>query len=391
MTKRNANFNNLKDSYLFPTVRKYKEDLLKRCPDAKIISLSIGDTTQPITEEIAKTLSQTSINLSNREGYFGYGPEQGILELRQQIAKVLYKDIVDFDEIFVSDGAKCDISRIQLLFGSKPTCAIQDPAYPVYVDTSLLMGKENIVYMTCNEDNNFFPVLDNLPRTDLIFFCSPNNPTGSTADRKQLKELVGFAKKNQSIIIFDAAYNYFIQDPNIPKSIYEIEGADEVAIEVASFSKLIGFTGVRLAWTVVPKKLKYDCGFSVHKDWTRIQTTCFNGASIISQKGGLAALSSKGQAEMQGLIQFYIENAKMLKKALESKGFKVFGGANIPFLWVKQKNKSSWESFSELLEKSYILTTPGSGFGYSGEGFLRFSAFAPREDINIAIDRLLKL
>jgi LL-diaminopimelate aminotransferase len=391
MTKRNSHLYNLQDSYLFPKVRKFKEQLLEANPQAKIISLSIGDTTEPIPPKIVDGLTKMSQQLGTAEGYFGYGPETGINELRSKIAEVIYPNLIDKDEIFVSDGAKCDISRLQLLFGKKNTVAIQDPAYPVYVDTSLIIGHENIVYMPCHENNNFFPDLKLVPKTDLIFFCSPNNPTGATANKEQLKQLVDFAKANHSIIIFDAAYNLFIQDPTLPKSIYEIDGADEVAIEVGSFSKLVGFTGVRLSWTVVPKKLRYECGSLVHKDWLRIQSTCFNGASIISQKGGIAALSEQGQIEMKGLINFYMENAHILKTCLESRGFKVYGGENIPFLWVKQKNLNSWDAFGNLLNNYHIVTTPGSGFGPSGEGYLRFSTFLHRQDLMQAVDRLSKL
>lgn len=388
MTKRNIHLSKLQESYLFPRVRKFKEELLAKEPNAKIISLSIGDTTEPLTPKIVTGLRETADNLGNAKGYFGYGPEQGIELLRKEIARVIYKDIVDKDEIFVSDGAKCDISRIQMLFGKTSSVAVQDPAYPVYVDTSLIMGHDNIHYMPCSEENDFFPDLSKVPRTDLIFFCSPNNPTGATANKEQLKRLVDFAKENRSIIIFDAAYNLFVQDPCIPKSIFEVEGADEVAIEIGSFSKLIGFTGVRLAWTVVPKKLTYDCGLSINKDWMRIMSTCFNGASIISQKGGLAALTDEGQLEMKNLVSFYMENATLLKTCLEEQGFKVFGGKHIPFLWVKQKKQNSWDAFSYLLNHYHIVTTPGSGFGQNGEGFLRFSTFSHRSDLMTAIERL---
>lgn len=388
MTKRNPCFHLLQETYLFPKVRSYKMALQKKEPHAHIISLSIGDTTEPITPFITEALETVSRGLGKKESYYGYGNEQGLHELRQSIASALYDNKVSAEEVFVSDGAKCDISRLQLLFAPNASIAIQNPTYPVYLDTSIMAGKQNIVFMPCNEENQFFPDLEHLKRTDLIFFCSPNNPTGATASKKQLQQLVDFAKKNRSIIIFDAAYNYFIQDKSIPKSIYEIDGADEVAIEIGSFSKLIGFTGVRLSWSVVPKKLRFECGGHIWNDWNRIMSTCFNGASIIAQKGGLAALTSQGMQEMHKLIQFYMTNTKMLKECLQKQNFIVYGGDNIPYLWVKVPGKNSWQAFEELLNNKHIVTTPGSGFGDSGEGFLRFSAFSPREDLEIAIQRL---
>lgn len=357
-------------------------------PDARIISLGIGDTTEPIPEYIAEALSKTSTSLSTREGYKGYGDSQGIYALRESISANIYGHEVSFDEVFISDGAKCDLGRLQMLFGGHTSVAVQDPAYPVYIDGSIIQGVETIVPMACTPENDFFPDLEALQRTDLIYFCSPNNPTGATGTREQLEQLVAFAKKNKSIIIFDAAYANFIQDPSLPKSIYEIEGAKQVAIEIGSFSKLAGFTGVRLGWTVVPNELEYDDGSSVKADWNRLVSTVFNAASYISQIGGCAVLNPKGMEEVNKLAKFYMENAKILKSTLEELDYDVFGGDHAPYLWVCTKGQKSWDTFHHFLEQYHLITTPGSGFGPSGEGFIRLTAFGKRQDILTAVERL---
>jgi LL-diaminopimelate aminotransferase len=390
MVKRNPHFNQLKAGYLFPEVNARKKQFLAQHPHAKIISLGIGDTTEPLTPNIADALIDISKKLGTREGYVGYGAEQGIEPLRKKIAETFYGGLIAPEEIFVSDGAKCDIGRLQVLFGGDLSIAIQDPAYPVYVDGSIIQGITQIHMMPCTPENGFFPDLSKLPKVDLIYFCSPNNPTGACATRAQLEELVAFAKKNHSLILFDAAYASYIQDPDLPKSIYEIEGAKEVAIEINSFSKLAGFTGVRLGWTVVPNALKYDNGASIRADWNRITTTLFNGASILSQYGGLAVLEKKGMKEAKDLIDFYLENARLVKTTLEELGYEVFGGDNAPYLWVRFPDRKSWDVFQEILEKTHIVTTPGSGFGPAGEGFLRFTAYGKRENILEAIHRLKK-
>lgn len=267
--------------------------------------------------------------------------------------------------------------------GLKVTIALQNPTYPVYADTGLLLNQK-IVYLDCSPENNFFP--QTLPEADLIYLCSPNNPTGSTLTHEQLHTLVQWAKKQHAIIVFDAAYAGFIQDTGLPRSIYEVEGAEDVAIEVSSFSKLIGFTGVRLGWSVVPQKLTYQEGGSVKSDFNRIVSTFFNGASNISQAGGLAALTN--EKEIQKLCAYYLENARLIKEALEPKGFPVYGGENAPYLWVDFGKQNSWDLFQQLLEKTRLITTPGSGFGSCGEGFLRFSAFGNRENILKAVERI---
>lgn len=387
--KRNENFKYLKVSYIFPEVNMRKELFLEEHPEAHLLSLGVGDTTKPISKSITKALFQAAKDLGTSDGYSGYGPEQGIFELRRKIAEKIYRNHIKEEEVFISDGAKCDLSRLQMMFGRDISIAVQDPTYPVYVEGSIIMGVKEIVPMPCNPENNFFPDLKSLPRTDLIYFCSPNNPTGAVATRKQLEELVAFAKKNRSIIIFDSAYSIYIQEDFLPKSIYEIEGAKEVAIEVSSFSKLSGFTGVRLGWTIVPKDLKYDDGNSVRADWDRMMTTLFNGASNISQKGGLAVLEDQGMLECKEIAHYYLENAKIIKDTLQTLRYEVFGASNAPYVWVRFK-KPSWDIFQEFLEKYNLITTPGSGFGPSGEGFLRLTSFGKREDVLEAMQRLKK-
>lgn len=390
MVKRNEHLTKLNPNYLFPEVHRRKILFQKEHPSARIISLGIGNTTEPIPGFICNALARAAEELSTPDGYSGYGPEKGIEELRQGIASVLYKDRISSDEIFVSDGSKCDIGRLQLLFGSKASIAVQDPTYPVYVDGSVMAGYSQIVYMPCTPENRFFPDLKVVPRTDLIYFCSPNNPTGAAATREQLTGLVAFAKRNRSIIIYDAAYASYIQDPTCPRSIFEIEGAHEVAIETNSFSKIVGFTGVRLGWSVVPKGLVFEDGYSVHADWSRVMTTIFNGASNIVQKGALAILEPKGKEAIDKIIHFYLHNARIIRNALESRNLEVFGGVNAPYVWVRFFGKSSWNLFQEYLEERHLVTTPGVGYGSSGEGFIRFSAFGHREDICEAAKRLSK-
>jgi LL-diaminopimelate aminotransferase len=401
MVKRNQNMEKLQAGYLFPEVNRRKNKFLEKNPDANLVSLGIGNTTEPITPHIAKALTSAASGLGTKEGYSGYGDEQGHTELREKIAKVYYKDSFNKEEIFVSDGAKPDIGRLQLLFGNDVKFAVQDPSYPVYIDSSVMYGKtgnyneksctfDNIVYMSCTPENNFFPDLIKIGRADVIFFCSPNNPTGTAATKDQLRQLVNYATKYRSIIIYDAAYGEYINDGNLPKSIYEIDGAKEVAIEVSSFSKSVGFTGVRLGWTVIPNELKFEDGSLVREDWNRIMVTLFNGASNISQRGGLAALDKKGLSEMNQIVSYYLENARIIKSALQEIGYDAYGGENAPYVWVKM-GLDSWKAFDNLLQKSNIITTPGVGFGLSGQGFLRFSAYGHRKDIEEAVKRLREL
>jgi len=399
MVKRNPDLTKLQAGYLFPEINRRKRKVQEENPKAKIISLGVGNTTEPLKPHITNALKKAAEELGTQEGYSGYGDEQGLTELRAKIAANLYGGLVKPDEVYVSDGAKCDIGRLQMMFGSHVKIAVQDPSYPVYVDGSVITGASGgysskkgyfggIVYMPCTPQNGFFPDLKKTPKTDIIYFCSPNNPTGAVASREQLKELVDYAKKNKSIIVFDAAYGEFIRDKRLPKTIYEIEGAREVAIEINSFSKPAGFTGVRLGYTIVPKELKYDDGTEVNKDWNRIITTLFNGASNIAQKGGLAALEREGMTEMKETIDYYLNNARIIRETLREMGVTTYGGDNAPYIWAHFKGRKSWDVFEEILDKAHVVSTPGVGFGPAGEGFIRFSAFGHRADIEEAAKRL---
>lgn len=405
MIERNSGFENLAAGYLFPEVAKRRREYQAKHPDAKIISLGIGNTTEPLTPHIAKAMADYARSLGTAAGYSGYGDEQGNSNLREKIAEVLYKGMAKADEIFISDGAKCDIARVQTLFGRKTPIAVQDPAYPVYVDGSVIVGAagkagkngyKGVTYLPCTAENKFFPDLKLVKPNSLIYFCSPNNPTGSTATKEQLKKLVAYANKNGCIIIFDAAYYAFIRNPDLPKTIYEIPGARKCAIEINSFSKLAGFTGVRLGWSVVPSSLKFADGSSVRDDWNRVMTTLFNGASNIAQAGGLAALDETGMAETKGLVDFYLENARLMQEALNGKNFidagvKVYYTGDSPYLWVYFPKYKSWDIFDKILNECKVVTTPGSGFGPAGEGYLRFSAFGHRKDVIEACKRLSML
>lgn len=385
--KRNPNLAKLESSYLFVEINKRKQAYLNQHPEAKLISLGIGDTVEPISEPIVKAMMHASLDQGIREKYQGYGPEVGILELRENISETLYSSKINPEDIFISDGAKCDVGRLQVLFGQNLSIGVQDPSYPVYVDGSRIQGINQIHLMPCTPENHFFPDLQSLPHLDLLYICSPNNPTGEVYTKEQLQKLVDYAKENNTLILFDAAYSSFISNPEIPKSIYEIEGAKEVAIETQSFSKNAGFTGIRLGFTIVPKELKYEDGFSIQKDWKRVISTLFNGASIISQKGGIAALSPIGIEASKLSIQLYQENASLLKEALKKISFEVYGAEHSPYIWARTPGLTSWEAFQLFLEEAQIVTTPGSGFGKSGEGFIRLSAFSSRESILDAIKR----
>ncbi len=403
MATSNQSYKNLSGSYLFPEIARRTKAFAASHPKAKIMRLGIGNTTEPLPPSIVKGLSSGVKKLSNIKTYSGYGDEQGNTELRRRIAEVKYKkaaEKIEADEVFVSDGAKSDTANIQELFSQDSIIAIQDPAYPVYVDTNVMAGRtgkakengqyEGIVYMPCTEQNNFFPELPH-KKVDIIYLCSPNNPTGAVATKEQLKRFVGYALENEAIIIFDSAYERFIADKKLPHSIYEISGAKKCAIEINSFSKEAGFTGVRLGWTVVPKTLVTEDGASLNAMWNRRQTTRFNGASNISQEGGLAALSAKGLKETQKVIDLYMNNAKVIRKGLESIGIKCYGGVNAPYIWIKcPKGMKSWDFFNKLLEECHVACTPGSGFGPSGESFVRLSAFGHPKDIREAVESIKK-
>ncbi|KAH7683532.1 LL-diaminopimelate aminotransferase/aminotransferase ALD1 protein [Dioscorea alata] len=384
----------LRNGYLFTEIFKKQMEHMEKYPDAKIISLGIGDTTLPMPRLVTTAMQEYSNALSTIEGYRGYGLEQGNMPLRKAIARNIYKNMgFNESEVFISDGAQGDIARIQLMFGSNISIAVQDPTFPAYVDTSMIMGqtrKQAVEYMRCNPEKSFFPELSGVPRTDVIFFCSPNNPTGHAASRRQLEDLVSFATNNGSIIVYDAAYSFFISDDS-PKSIFEIPGSKQVAIEISSFSKFAGFTGVRLGWTVIPKELRYSNGYQVIKDFNRIMCTCFNGASSIAQAGGLACLTAEGLQGIRGVMDVYKENARSLVETFSLIGLKVYGGVNSPYAWVHFPGCKSWDVFNEILEKTHVLTVPGCEFGPSGEGFIRVSSFGKRDQIQEACKRLKRL
>lgn len=405
MIKRNSGFKNLTAGYLFPEVARRRREYQEKNKDAKIISLSIGNTTEPLPKFIAKAMADYSMSLSTLEGYSGYGDEQGNFALRAKIAEVWYKGMATPDEVFISDGAKCDIARIQTLFGSKVKVAVQDPSYPVYVDGSVIIcaagkntgkGYKGVTYMPCVPENNFFPDLSKIKKNSLIYFCSPNNPTGACATKEDLKKLVDFANANGCIIIYDAAYREFIRDEKLPKTIFEIEGSRTCAIEINSFSKPAGFTGVRLGWSIVPNELKFADGTSVNRDWNRVMTTLFNGASNVAQAGGLACLEPEGLKAMKDVIDYYLVNAKKIEETLKGENFRkigveIYSTGNSPYVWAKFPGKKSWDVFDTILDKCHIVTTPGSGFGPSGESFIRFSSFGHQDDVNEACGRLSKL
>lgn len=401
MIQRNPGFANLTASYLFPEVARRKNEYAKNHPDAKIISLGVGNTTEPLTPHIAKAMSDYALSLGTPQGYSGYGDDFGSSDLRKKIAEEFYpNENIEPDEVFISDGAKCDIARVQTLFGRDVNLAVQDPSYPVYVDGSVIVGAaganngsgyDGIVYMPCTAENNFFPNLSQVKKNSLIYFCSPNNPTGKVSSKEELTRLVEFALKNECIIIFDAAYSEFVSDSNLPKSIFQIEGAKKCAIEVQSLSKPAGFTGVRLGWSVVPKDLKFADGTSVNKDWGRLMTTLFNGASNIAQQGALAALDETGRREMRSVIEYYLKNARIIEKTVRKwKNAEVFFTGNSPYLWIRFAGKKSWDIFDKILDECRVVTTPGSGFGPAGESFVRISAFGHRADVEEACRRLEK-
>jgi LL-diaminopimelate aminotransferase len=396
MINRNPYIANLKAGYLFPEIAKRRREFAAAHPEAKIISLGVGNTTEPVLPHINKGLVEGAKKLGTVKGYSGY-QDEGMAQLRQKISSVFYSGKFSIDEVFISDGAKCDIGRLQTLFGAGTKIAVQDPSYPVYVDGSVLTGAAGgwegtgyagITYLPCTPENSYFPNLDLIPQNSLVYFCSPNNPTGAVSTRDQLTALVKAAIDKGCIIVFDAAYSEFIRDPSLPKTIYEIESADLCAIEVNSFSKPAGFTGVRLGWSVVPKAIKYSGGESVNADWNRIAGTIFNGASNIAQEGGLSALDDKGLQEVRKLTDFYLGNAKLIRGALQKLGINCIGGDNSPYIWAHFPGRDSWEVFSQILEKCYVVTTPGAGFGPAGQGFIRFSAFGHRADVEEACKRL---
>ena len=390
--KLNLNYLNLKDSYLFANVAKKAGEFSKNHLDAELISLGIGDVTLPLCSAVTDAMQQAVLEMSKKETFKGYGPYQGYDFLRNAI-KNYYTDgniDVSLDEIFVSDGAKSDVANILDLFSSDNTVLIPDPVYPVYVDTNVMAGRK-IQYVNANKENNFLPLPDESVNADIIYLCSPNNPTGAVYNHEQLKKWVDYALANRAIILFDAAYEAFISEPSLPRSIFEVEGAKKCAIELCSFSKTAGFTGVRCGYTIVPKELIFD-NISVNNLWFRRQSTKFNGVSYIVQKGAAAVFSQSGMAQIRENINYYKENARLIAQTLREKNIYFTGGENSPYIWLKcPNNMSSWEFFDYLLEHANIVGTPGAGFGKNGEGFFRLTSFGDRENILKAVQRLKSL
>lgn len=393
----NENFLKLQDSYLFSTIAKKVAKFTEENPEKEIIKLGIGDVTRPIVPACIEAMHKAVDEIGTKEGFKGYGPEQGYDFLRDAIVKNDYKSRgidVKKDEIFVSDGAKCDCGNIVDIFGKENKVAITDPVYPVYLDTNIMSGRE-VIYLPVTAKNNFMPELPK-EKVDMIYLCFPNNPTGTVLTKEELKKWVDYAKANNSVILYDAAYEAFITEEKIPHSIYEVEGAKEVAIEFKSYSKTAGFTGVRCAYVVIPKELK---GYtkdgkeiSYNKLWNRRTCTKFNGVSYIVQRAAEATYSEKGKKEIKENINYYLENAKIIKKGLEKAGFTCYGGVNSPYVWLKVPDgMTSWEFFDELLEKANVVGTPGSGFGPHGEGYFRLTAFGTKENTIKAIERIKKV
>jgi len=385
--KINKDYQNLKDSYLFSMIAKKVKEFSEAHADKKIIRLGIGDVTRPLVPSVITALTNAVADMGKSETFKGYGEEQGYGFLRTAIkGYYLSKNVaLSEDEIFISDGAKSDIANILDIFDKGNTVLIPDPVYPAYVDTNVMSGRK-IVYMNGNEANGFLPMPDKKIKADIIYLCSPNNPTGAVYTKAQLKEWVDYAINNQAIILFDSAYEAFISDKSLPSSIFEIEGAKECAIEFCSLSKTAGFTGTRCGYTVVAKELLRE-GQSINKMWLRRQTTKFNGVPYIVQKGAEAVFSAEGQKEIGENIAYYKENARIICEALGRMGIKYFGGENAPYVWLKC-GMDSWEFFDKVLHKAQVVGTPGAGFGKMGEGYFRLSAFGGRENTIEAMERM---
>lgn len=404
MAKVNENYLKLPGSYLFSTIGKKVTAFQAENPDKKVIRLGIGDVTQPLAPAIIEALHTAVDEMGNAETFRGYAPDLGYEFLRNAIVENDYKArgcAIEADEIFVSDGAKCDSSNIQEIFSLDNKIAVCDPVYPVYVDSNVMAGRtgtydvksetwSDVIYMPCVAENNFAPEFPK-ETPDLIYLCFPNNPTGATITKAQLQEWVDYANKVGAVIIYDGAYEAYISEEDVPHSIYECEGARTCAIELKSFSKNAGFTGVRLGYTVIPKELK--CGdTALHSLWARRHGTKYNGAPYIVQRAGEAVYSEAGKAQLNQQIAYYMNNAKTIKEGLEAAGYSVSGGVNAPYIWLKTPDKmTSWEFFDYLLEKANVVGTPGSGFGPSGEGYFRLTAFGTYENTLKAIERMKNL
>ncbi len=408
MVQVNENYLKLKAGYLFPEIAKRVKIYSQLNKRAEIIKLGIGDVTEPLPKACIEAMGKALDDMGTINGFRGYGPEQGYSWLREKISEhdfISRGCQISPEEIFVSDGSKCDSSNILDILGKDNSIAVTDPVYPVYVDSNVMTGRtgealengtyQGLTYLAINEGNNFLPKLPE-KKVDILYLCFPNNPTGATITKKELKKWVDYALQNKSLILFDAAYEAFIQDNDIPHSIYEIEGAKDCAIEFRSFSKNAGFTGVRCAFTVIPKDLK---GLSSTNEeielwplWNRRQSTKFNGVSYVVQKGAEAVYSPEGKKQVKGLIDFYMENAKIMKNKLQNSGYKVYGGDNAPYIWIKVPDQmTSWDFFDFLLQKVSVVGTPGSGFGLAGEGYFRLSAFNSRSKVLDAMERIINI
>ena len=405
MVQVNENYLKLKAGYLFPEISKRVKLHSQRSNSSDLIKLGIGDVTEPLPQACINAMNRALAEMGTNEGFKGYGPEQGYEWLREKISKNDYLDRgcqISPEEIFVSDGSKCDSSNILDILGNENSIAVTDPVYPVYVDSNVMSGRtgnpiseggyEGLTYIPINEANNFKPQIPS-NKVDIIYLCFPNNPTGATISRGELQEWVDYANNNNSLIFFDAAYEAFIQDDKLPHSIYELKGAKDCAIEFRSFSKNAGFTGVRCAYTVIPKSLK---GASLDNEkvdlwslWNRRQSTKFNGVNYIVQRGAEAVYSPEGKFQVENLVKFYMNNAQIMRSELQKAGFNVFGGINAPYVWIKVPDKmSSWDFFDYLLEKANVVGTPGSGFGIAGEGYFRLSAFNSLNNVTNAMNRI---
>ncbi|PSP18277.1 MAG: LL-diaminopimelate aminotransferase [Cyanobacteria bacterium QS_8_64_29] len=405
MVKINDNFLKLQAGYLFPEISHRVKAFSEANPDADIIKLGIGDVTEPLPQACCQAMKRAVDEMGDRATFRGYGPEQGYAWLREAIAEHEYAArgcSVDPGEIFISDGTKCDTGNILDILGDDNTIAVTDPVYPVYVDTNVMAGHtgeanergeyRGLVYRPMSEANDFAPPLPEGP-VDVIYLCFPNNPTGAVATRTTLKQWVDYARNHNALILFDAAYEAFIRDPEIPHSIYEIEGARECAIEFRSFSKKAGFTGTRCAFTVIPRGLSGQAADGSAVElwplWNRRQATKFNGVAYAVQRAAEAVYSDQGQQEVRALIDFYLENARIVREQLAAAGLQVYGGINAPYVWVRgSEGTSSWDLFDKLLQNAHVVGTPGSGFGAAGEGYFRISAFNSRENITEAMRRV---
>jgi len=399
MLKVNENFAKLPGSYLFAEIARRTDAYIAENPGADLIKLGIGDVTQPLTPAVVSALHKASDEMGDKAAFRGYGPYEGYDFLREAIVQHDYAPFgapITKDDVFVSDGAKSDCGNIGDLFSTDTVVAVCDPVYPVYVDTNAMAGRAgdwdgkrwtNIVYLPCNEQNGFMPELP-VRTPDVIYLCFPNNPTGAVATKAQLKIWVDYAIRNDALLLYDAAYREYITEPDIPRSIYEVEGATECAIEFCSFSKTAGFTGTRCGYTTIPKALERD-GQSLNELWLRRQSTKFNGTSYVIQRAAEAVYSGQGEREYKGLIAYYMNNARVIREGLLAAGLKVYGGVNSPYIWAKTPNETpSWDFFDKLLREANVVTTPGAGFGPEGEGFIRLTGFGDAEKTKEAVSRI---